>query len=153
MKPATERLLCESHRPHLALALECLSSSIPPVFLSLGPGGHWCLQPHYLCCNLPPHCCLHLRGHSWDHGPNICGINRIFAKRNTAEFPEEKEEITDAEPHVLSLSVTESSFCGCYGPRCLKTSFLRMFKTSFFEEGTPCPRLWGRGTTEEFLSP
>ena len=64
-------------------------------------------------------------------------INRIFAKRNGAEIPEEKEEIADAEPHVLSLSAKETSFCGCTHPQVLSSRLPSLRK------GLPAPGLEG----------
>ena len=62
-------------------------------------------------------------------------INRIFAKRNRVEVPEEEEEIADAEPHVPPLSATETSFCGCAHPQVLNSRLPSLRK------GLPAPGL------------
>ncbi|XP_012518001.1 PREDICTED: solute carrier family 2, facilitated glucose transporter member 7 [Propithecus coquereli] len=44
-------------------------------------------------------------------GRTFVEINRIFAKRNGVEIPEEKkEDTTDAGPHVLSMATKKTSF-------------------------------------------
>ena len=153
MKPATERLLCDSHRPHLALALECLSSSIS-----------YCVLVSWPRRSLVPTASLSLL----QSASSLLFTSTWSFLRPRAEHLWNKQNFCQEKQHSFRRRKKKSqmlslTYCPCrsqslpfvavHVPRCLKTSFLRMFKTSFSEEGIPCPRPRGRGTTEEFLSP